>query len=284
MKYFYGINKTNDVNNTKIDGKEFSTRSVSDSYIKERDGIIEAISDKIGLKSLTISKTKSFIFSLSLLVSICGIIAVIRAFAGNDDAFVSSKDLLGKQVWLPIVTLLSLGYFFFFLVKLVQSVKSVNYDSAYDEFKRLNELNDKVMRDMKVPEDSLSIDIFSADYKDGGFIKNPDGCDFANYSIRLYTEGESLCIFDGENIFEFKFSELVKIHTVNEKVILFKWNKETPFESEEWSEYKVSDEKNACISIPTYHILEVSRNGASWGIYFGNYDLEQIEKLTNLKA
>jgi len=283
MKYFYGINKKDDPNNTSVDGKEFAVERVSDEYIDKRNAIIDSIADKIGIKNLAPSKVSSFFFTLSMLVSIIAIIVIIRVLSSGKSAFIESEELLGKHIWLPLVTVAAVSYFLYFLVKLVKSIKAINYDTASAELERLNALNGEILESMGVPANAFDIDVFCAQYKDGERIKNEDKCDFANYAFKLYRDEKNLYIFDGENKYRFELSSLAKIHTVNEKVMLFKWNKETYFDTEEYAEYKVSDEENACISIPTYHILELNHGGESWGIYFGNYDLVQIEELTGLK-
>ena len=283
MKYFYGIDKTNE-GDSKPHGEEFVVEKVPSDFAEPRNKLIDEIAYKLGLDSLKFSRGKSTLLVLSLFIAVFGIIVIIKSFTSGDGGLIAKDTILGKNIWILIVTAAATLYCAYSFITLARAFKKINARNVEEELEKLNALNVEIMKEMKVPADSDVVDVFAATFKDGKQEINSDGCDFSNYGLHAYVEGKCLYFYDGENKFAFDLSSFTKISTFNEKVSIFMWNKDVPYTDEKWKKYGLGENKNSCITVPRYHILELDNNGTPFGICFGNYDLPVIERLTGLKA
>ena len=72
--------------------------------------------------------------------------------------------------------------------------------------------------------------------------------------------------------------------TVNEKIAVPDWNKDTPPTKGEFKQFELTVDNLNRIIVPGYHILELDCNGEKWGIYFPCYELPTFESITGLSA
>ena len=74
------------------------------------------------------------------------------------------------------------------------------------------------------------------------------------------------------------------IQIVKKHIRVAGWNKETPPNKGIYKQYKLTVDQYGCVHSKTYGILELERNGQSYGLYIPCYELPRIEKLTGLTA
>jgi len=79
-------------------------------------------------------------------------------------------------------------------------------------------------------------------------------------------------------------AELKGIKTVNKRIGIISWNKEEDPRKGEYKKYKMTVNDMGNVFFKPYHILEIERDGQSFGLYFPCYELEVLEELTGLRA
>ena len=155
-------------------------------------------------------------------------------------------------------------------------------ENAKAQMETLEKYADEAFENLGVPKDSSSIvDILLFSFKckdDNVKITSPT---FLNHVFRVYRDGYTLCIADVGSLYTFPYETFKTIRKVNKAAILSAWNKEEPFSKGEYKKYKIG-QTNIGISSKPYYILEIEKDGETYGIYFPCYELPTFEALTGL--
>ena len=162
-------------------------------------------------------------------------------------------------------------------------------EESTQTFAHLDNVAEAIYRELGVPQDAKAVDVLSF------FYKNKDGnikmCEkpmqlyqSCNPEFKIYTDSENLYLANLEDKYAFPLSSLHAIRTVDKKVRVMGWNKETNLHDDIYKEYKLTTDNYGCVHCKQYHILEVNHQGEVFGIYFPNYELPVFEEITGLKA
>lgn len=148
---------------------------------------------------------------------------------------------------------------------------------------------DTILTTLGVPLDSEEIDIFSYKYKcENGNIKIHrdalQSTNFLNYSFRIYKDNENLYLANTKGKYAFPLNSIRTIRTMEEDATFPDWHKNESFTDEKYEVYGVYKNKFDVYCAPCYHVLEVVYKGDLMWIYFPNYEISTIEKLTGLNA
>lgn len=144
--------------------------------------------------------------------------------------------------------------------------------------------------DLEIPEDAVNLDLLAFNYLcEEGEIKavmadEDSASEYFNCAMDAYADGEYLYFASIDEKYAIPLSSLISIETVNEKIAIPDWNKETPPTKGEYKEFGLTVDNLGRVIIPTYHILGLEHGGERWGIYFPSYELPTVEKITGLKA
>ena len=114
--------------------------------------------------------------------------------------------------------------------------------------------------------------------------ESPTQNNFINLSYKIYKDAENLYLANPQGKFAFPLNSLRTIRTIGEGATIPHWYKERSHTSEEYEPYGFFKNRFGVPCIPNYHILELVVQGDLLWIYFPNYEIKTIEKLTGLKA
>ena len=285
-KPFWGVDITHNKKNQKLNGDVFIVARASLSQSAALDDAVKSASD--------IEQTAKLPIFLRVIQYICGIggaicfAGLIRGLAKNRDlTFVQAYENAPWAIWCAVIGLSVWG-----ILSLAAKKKAGKIAATSENQQAMAELENAVgdiYAEFNVPADALEIDLLSFGYK----IKNGEPVQktrpfemtsHINMHTRIFVEEGNLIIADRECKYAFPLDSLRGIHTVKKRISIPQWYKDTPFNEGEYKKYKMAANQFGSIFFKPYHILELDRNGVTWGIYFPCYELPVIEKLTGLTA
>ena len=178
------------------------------------------------------------------------------------------------------------------LLKLIsmQREKAVlSTEESERTFANLESVAKSVYAELGVPDNAKEVDVFSFYYKekDGKIKVCEKGLQMAPYLnpvFSAFSDGTTLYLANLEGKFAFPLTDCVAIHSIKKHIRVASWNKSINPNKGIYKPYKLTTDQYGCVHCQYYHILEVRRNGETWGLYFPNYELPTFEALTGLKA
>lgn len=285
MKPFLCIDISSDKNTETLNGEEFIAARPSEMM----SSALESASRNAGE---TVERAK-LPAVLRVLQWICGmaaaiiIIGIAKALGRDGLTLALAYSNTPTLFWVGGACLVVWA-----VLRLAASHKSrsvMGSDEGSYSMAKLDSVVNTVMGELGVPGDAKTVDVLMFKYTvKNGEIKPKEGfMDFTAYEnseYRLFSDSDCIYLADVAGKFEFPRSELRRISTVNKRISVPKWNKETQPTKGEYKQYKMTTNKYGCIFFKPYHILEFEHEGETWGIYFACYDLPAFEAATGLKA
>ena len=283
MKPIFAIDITDNKRNETVNGKEFVTKSVSKESFEELEKNQEELEETLNAAKLPLL--------WRVLKALCGygsliiLISIVKALrdVSLDEAFRNAPLIFAACPALAAVW----GVLYIFSKKKESEVlKEQNAESRENDIDR--NVQD-IYNELGVPHEAATADVLMFRYK----IKNGElrpatvGLQNTAYialEIRIYAQNGELCIADLEDVYTFKLSELKAIKTVKKRIAIPLWNKDEEPTEGEFKKYKLSVNNMGEVLMKPYHVLEIERDGETYGIYFPCYELAVFECLTGLKA
>lgn len=279
MKPFYCIDLTHDKKNTKINGEEFITVKVDEkdceTYSKNGNEYYDKMSKA---EPVWMSIVKPL--SLGLGAYITGMFLLACFKKGFADTFASLWGL-----FIAGVALLAIGGALHFIMKKRKAM--IYKDKSEEELKKeAKEEYLALLGTMGVPSYAVPVDIFHFEYKlkDGDELPMSKDNFFLNTEFHAYEEGGYLKMTDGDAVYSFNIKDMKNIRTVDRKISLLFWHKDVKPTDPRFDTYKFEVDKDEQVTIYKMHILELEREGETFGIYFPDYELPAFERLTGLTA
>ena len=279
----FGINCTENKKNETVDGVRFITETAT----PEEKKALEASSDQM-LESLQTAKPPLLLRLLPKLFAFCGLIAVT--------VFLRSLTLEDPQNTLGFyIPFLVVGILLFLLslvtAKLVQRHvgKKLESDETKQVINHLDHVSAQINQNLGIPDTAREMDILLYRYtvkkeKQRPFVPGLALTPYINTEMYAYVQGDALCLADAERVFSFPLDEIRGIQTVKKRICVPFWNKETPYNKEEFNPYGMTANQYGCIFFKPYHLLQLAHEGELWEIAFPCYELPLIEALTGHRA
>lgn len=144
----------------------------------------------------------------------------------------------------------------------------------------------EILAELSVPDNAREVDVLSFCYKEENeTIKMAQkGVPLTNMSFHIFTDSENLYLADLDGKYAFPLSSIQVIQTIRKPVTVMDWNKDEPFNKGIYKQYKLTSDNIGSIHCKSYHIMELSYRGETYGIYIPSYELPIFEELTGLKA
>ena len=189
--------------------------------------------------------------------------------------------------WLCGISLV--GWFILWLVGQKRQKAVLEDESNEQAVSRMNGLVDAIFAELSVPSNAREVDVLSFRYKEKNgklkhILKGNSVFNYLTLVYRVFADEENLYLVDADGKYAFPKASLKAIRTKKERVILSSWNKDTPHDEGYYKQFKLQENQYGGVITKPYHILELEKDGETWGIYFPCYDLKTIEVLTGLKA
>lgn len=281
MKPFLGVDLTANNKNDEMHGSEFLIQKPSAALSQALEHSIEGAQD-------TEEKAK-IPLGLRIARYLCGFILLIfvGSFYRAGVTFAEGYQNVPWLYWLSGFSAVT-----FVILTLLGKRKSktvLESEESTQTFAHLDNVAEAIYRELGVPQDAKAVDVLSFFYKSkDGNIKMCEKpmqlYQSCNPEFKIYTDSENLYLANLEDKYAFPLSSLNSIQTVDKKVRVMGWNKETNLHDDIYKEYKLTTDNYGCVHCKQYHILEVNHQGVVFGIYFPNYELPTFEEITGLKA
>ena len=287
MKPFLGVDITYDKTNSNTNGDCFITATPSDLLSSTLDATTDdamAVVDKIKKLlplPLRILKSGSGMAALMIFASL-----VTSLIKKDSVSLAQAYQNAGEVFWIcGICTILWL------LLTLIERKKFQKFQETGKPDQVMSQLNrvaEAIFFELGVPEHAAQMDIFNLVYKikDGKPVPKSPGSEippFVNFEMRVFIQGDYLCLANTAHKYSIPLSSLTRICTVNKRITVPEWNKDIPHHAGVYKPYKIT-ENDGIYSLKPYHILEFTYEGEVWGIYFPAYELPVMESITGLTA
>ena len=277
MKPFLGIDLTLNKKNEQFNGSEFLIQKTSVALSES----LEASTDKA---EKTIEKSK-LPLPFRIAQFVCGIAALLIA-GGILKADVSLAEGYHNAPWLFWAAGICAVLWLILWLFGKQKAKSIlDTDESTQTFSHLDGVANAVYTELDVPDDAKDVDILSFFYKikDGEIKVQEKGMQvfqYLNPEFKIFADEENLYLANLEGKYAFPLSSIVKIHTVKKHIRIAGWNKDEKYNKGIYKQFKLTTDNYGCIHCRQYYILEINRQGESYGIYFPSYELPTLEECT----
>lgn len=287
MKPFLCTDVTLDKANEEYNGKEFITAKPSDALAEAYENNLNESIDMI-FKKTPKEKIIILLRAVCLILTVFPLLILVSILCEVDEMTLGM--VYNTFPWAFYVVGAAA------VCWVILEIINKKYEKAKEESeesKQLDRDRDTISRnifaEMNVPFDTPDTELISFQYttesgKPEIYKSKDEITPFNNFSMKLFTANGKLCIADLEGKYEIDLSKLRRISTVDKRITLPIWYKDTPCSKGEYKRFNIREEKYGMVSFKPYHVLEFEHEGDLWGIYFPCYELDTIEKLTGLKA
>ena len=274
MKPFLGIDLTTDKKNEQVNGTEFLAQKPSAALTNT----LEASSEKA---EATLEKSK-LPKALRIVQYICCFTGLL---VGSSilRADVSLAEGYQNAPWAYWIAGICLPIWFVLWIWSKRRAKAVlEIDESTQTFSHLEGTASAIYQELSVPGDAKTIDVLSFFYKikDGELKLQEKGLQIAQYfnpEFKIFTDKENLYLANLEGKYAFPLSSIVKIHTVKKHIRIAGWNKDEKYNKGIYKQFKLTTDNFGCIHCNQYHVLEITYQGDSYGIYIPCYVLPTLE-------
>ena len=283
MKVLFGIDVTENKDNEAQIGDEFVIRKLDEKEEQSLEDIQEELNE-------TVEKSK-LSRPLRILETVSGIVgAVIVAgfFRGSMEiGFAKAISNAPILVAFGVASLVLFGVLFYAAKKKEKRIfEELGADAQADQ---VDAAVKNMYEKLDVPNYAIKFDLLVFRYKEkNGEIKPYSGVldntPYMNLDLLIYADEENLYIADVVSVHSFKKSELKYIETIKKTISIPSWNKDIEFNEGEYKQYSIRKNNAGNLFLKPYHILHIERNGEEYGLYFPSYELDTVERLTELVA
>ncbi len=283
MKPIFGIDITENKGETRMNGEEFVVASVSEEQARRFDQSLA--------NAAAVQKSAELPSPLRFIRTICGLAAIgIAAGIVKGLGKVSLSQGFRNAPGLFIgggVCLIAWAALTFAAYGRMKRVMATDKAEASSRAARADK--EAIKRELNVPASAMSVDVLAFHYTVtyGSILpKRVDASPtkFVNLDVSAFIRDDQLCLCDLESVYAFPLSDMIGIITVNQRVSVPYWNKETAPTKGEYKQYRMTVNAVGCVFSKPYHILVFEQNGVRYGIYFPCYELDVIENMTGLRA
>lgn len=272
MKNVFAINEKNN----KLDGEELITRRLSPELLQQRNEKNKTLEDYE-------EKSSPSKVSGALKVALYLIALILLMVALSLLKELSFKEFLKKDWYLALIIVLDfVGIFVLVLLDKKKANKVSESEEVKSFIDEINDLGEMCQKDLKVPDETTSVDVLTCVYKLVNGLKKPVNkyMDYVAIASDIYVQNNSLCFTDYETVLEVPLEE-IKIKKQEGKMTCVGWNKKEPFNKGEYKKYKIKTNNMGIFIYKTWYTLEFNTLGSDYQILIPIYDIENVLKVTN---
>lgn len=281
MKPFLGIDLTIDKKNEQLNGSNFLVQEPSLASS-------ELLNFSMKESDETVEKSK-LPLPLRITQFICGIVSLL-IISGIARATVSLAEGYQNAPYLFWVAGICAVIWLVLWTWSKQKAKTVLETSeSIQTFSDLDKVACTIYDELSVPADAKSVDILSFFYKtkDGNVKMQTKGMQTAlcfNPEFRVFADTQNLYLANLDGKYAFPLYSIIAFRTIKKRISIIGWNKEEPFNKGFYKQYKLTVNNYGSVFCKYYHILEISHQGETFGIYIPCYESSIFEELIGLEA
>lgn len=275
MRYLFGTEITNDRRSTTPEGGQFLTLQLPQSL---RDAL--AAQRAAYRKAAGAAKLPGWLSVLRwvcLMLGVCWIGGVAKARVPVQQAYQRGPAIF----WIGGVGLLIAGFLTLWEKWRQQRANRLRPQEAAGQ--ALAQVTAQANACLGVPADAFRTDLLQIVYDTkGGELHIGDPAELSE--MRLFREGASLQLSDGERLYTLPLGAVTALRLVQQPVVLFDWNKSEPPTDERFRRGGVVVENGKIAGLRFFCSLELSVGGKAYALLFPGYELPVFEALTGLRG
>ena len=135
-----------------------------------------------------------------------------------------------------------------------------------------------------IPQEYEKVDVLSFEYveKDGKVkIKDTQSYKYLNNAMKLYKDGDMLCLADIERVYSLPVADVKKYVLKKRKTIISGWNKETAYNEGRYIKYKLSKNDNGSIN-SKFCAMRCADSFGEYELFFPEYELAQFKAIADV--
>lgn len=275
MLPFLGIDLTANKKNEEMNGSEFLVQKPSVALEKTLEASTDNVEQTIQKSKLPLPfRVVQYICSFATLILVGGLLKADVSFA---EGYQNAPGLYWAAGICAII------WFILWIWSKNKSKTVLETHESEQRFSHLEHTANAIYTELSVPADAKDVDILFFYYKvkDGEIKVHEKPMQLTQYfnpEFKLFTDEENLYLANLEGKYAFPLSSIVKLHTVKKHIRIAGWNKDRKHDTGIYKQYKLTVDNYGCIHCKQYHILEINRQGESYGIYFPSYELPVFEE------
>ncbi|MBR1393265.1 MAG: hypothetical protein IJ561_05460 [Ruminococcus sp.] len=238
MTNLFGLNVTDNKENTVLDGEVFCTDRISSGQEAEIGSFLE--------EEMKLEKQGSLPTFLSVIKGICLFVWVITLI-GTLNALADGTSLSQGHKNAPVLDWVGIICFAVWLVLQIVSVLRRKKTKATPEYQQSSENGENLLQSIRetlgIPDDAQKIDVLAERYvmKDGKPKRKAVGLtEFDNIPMFTYIKDGRLCLADTSSVWEIPLSSLRSMELIKKRASFPDWTKPEPYDSKTYKPYKIT--------------------------------------------
>ncbi|GLB32549.1 hypothetical protein LAD12857_44720 [Lacrimispora amygdalina] len=273
MKYIFGINITDDKNNTRLDGEIFISNSsvpVLGEAFEKCDSLYKNYLKQTSLPFwLRVIKLLSFLTTLLMLECL----------------FLDSSDgsLKKKYADAPELFFISAIFFTVWLILfLVEKSRKSQYSDKYDYDRNyVQNIQNYAKELLHIPEDAEIMEVILIYYKNKKR-KGIDVSDFhyiKNSNVYVNVKDAVLHMADLGNEWSIPLASITGITKINKLIFVPEWLKEIPYNKGIYKKYKIRKNGMGLLFFKPYYALCITWQDENYELFIPPYELDKLSTL-----
>ena len=279
MKPIFGINLTENKQNDQFSGAGF--------LVQQPSAALTQALNSAARKAEDLSKQGKLPTPLRIVKTLCGFLAamiavgILRGLSGV--TIRQAYENAGYLFWLGGACFLVWAVLW--LIGKEKEKAVMGKEESGQTLSNFESICKAIYGELSVPEDAQEVDILSFYYKEkSGKIKPCENgiqmTTYLNPVFKAFADEENLYIANLEGKYAFPRACIQSIQTVKKHITMASWNKELACNEGIYKQYKVTRDNYGFVHCTQYCILEIEKDGETWGLYFPCYELPTFEELT----
>ena len=276
MKNVFGYPYVKD-GELRCDGERFVTERVDAGFKQELDKAVGEVVESENKSSLP--KPLKVLRTVCVLIVAMIVLALIKSLRKNSiEAMFGNSPMIFYVggaclvVWL-VLTVLEKSYY-----KKVEA--SGEFNRIAGKIENLKKQSEEMLG---VPPESKAVDVLSFRYTEkNGKVKIKEDLFYkhSNNEMKLYRDKDNLCLADIECVYSFPIADIKRYVLKKKKAEMDEWNKDTPFDKDEYKQYKIAANDYGTIFCK-YYALQFSDVFGEYEIFFPVYELEAFKAIAD---
>ena len=284
MKPIFCTDITVDKNNTEINGTEFITASVSEQKRAEMDARADELQ-----KIINQARVPSWMVTLRSIAGFASLIMAMKVFQvileKGFTAIFAADQIMGTTICFGAVAI------WFYMDRLGRmKVKKMENDPELKAKNNALEIEIALMmHEMGVPTSAKPMDVLVFNYKTKDGVPQPVSPAmlpqiYMNFECKAFSKDNCICIADSENVYTFEKNDVKMLRQVNSRTTVYSWNKQEEPTSSKYAMYGVSLNKMGMATTSSYYIVEIEKDGETFGLYVPSYEAEALREVFGFDA
>ncbi len=278
MKYFFGINVTENKENEILDGDRFISER-ADAELEEKIEQASSLAERAD-SLCTVSPSARRIGQTCAVFAVVWAVLLVFGLV-RDASSVKTLPMIVTAVMVVISAAVA-------VIMLSRAKKQLQSTPERDEAcERANaafaEVTSLSAQKFGVPADCTDTDVLNCVYTVNNGVAEPytmfRTALFMNYPRKVFVKDGYLCVSDIRSLYRVPVAALGEFKTVSRKCGLGFWNKSKPYTSAEYAPYGIKRGGNGILTLGSYIQVDAVLDGETYALLFPPYEEEKLKTM-----